>query len=979
MDDLTEVKLMMEGGLADRLLVRRLSLKEGICRIPTAELVLCTKGRAIRMDELETYVEKAAALEISRRDAATARRTTRWFSGMVTSVEGCGVVAQSRDGDIFEYRMTIQPRLVNLCYSRSGRNFIQTTALEAAKTILEGFDVQYRNEGLPESANLKRDFFQRRESDYAFLMRILASCGLSYTFRTPDQADKVTAPMMYVGAGNALPAASDFLCDGKSVLPSAFSCAAAETTGDYCRMDSWRMRKSIGVDSLEVGFTNRAGADVRGAAGTGDARRMRMDEELFVDSKQDEIDRLAEEHLKKLRVPTAGWTGMTQCLEALPGNLLKVNHFYGRDTTDVIEALVFSSTLECTLPILPGESVFGEDDKVSMRIAFSCLAGMSAPATVSCATETVETVSGGGGGGEAVPQVSVRQALVTDLSGNVSDETTNAAVKFVAGKGYVFKAMDVMEGMCGLAEDGKPRIYEVKFTQPVGGYGQGLFRMPRVGDRVLVLCVPTGTTTPGGLQDATYYLLGYLPGEEMPFTTSGELNRPEKDAETYRTALPEEMMALRFRTPGAVDENTDLVNKMGIRGTKLPNGCSELAFYGTHDFAADKAYGTSMDRKVLANFQSTGNMQLSANHNLEMNARNLTFKGKGWAGQWVAGEKKWELPEAKVAFGDINKFVVEAQDSITFKVGNNSISITQSGISINASRFTDISGPVDANIKLDPWNGVKITGTRCAISGFMGATIGDAIGAAASFSGGSTSLTGAKVSQRTTSVVGFVKNAAFGLSDLAMQLTGIFWNDEDNHARIKKWQPIMGLVRSGANFAESGIDFWKGLFVDGRHAGKNSSGEDAYIGKDKRGDFCLDAVELALKLADFVMQSVIYGFEKDHPMWMSEPHTVRSDKTSYVRTNGDHLKLAAFCVKATLWTIAVTVKSRKAVMAGASLSAPWNVLDGASVDLKFRDFTAKCAGVNLLAEALKSYKAVCTAADWNDIITPKPPPLAVRR
>ena len=977
MDDLTEVKLKVDGKASDGFLVRRLSLKEGICRIPTAELVLCTKGDAIRMDELETYVEKAAALEISRTDAATARRTTRWFSGMVTSVEGCGVVAQSRDGEVFEYRMTIQPRLVNLCYSRSGRNFIQTTALEAVRTILAGFDVRYQNAGLPESAKLKQDFFQRHESDYAFLMRILASCGLSYAFRTPDQTGRVTPPMMHVGTGNALPAASDFLCDGKAVLPSAFSCAALRTEGSYCRMDSWRMRKSIGVDSLEVGFTNRAGADVRGAAGAGDVRRMKMDEALFADSKQGEIERLVEEHLRKMRVPTAGWTGTTQCLEALPGNLLQVNHFYGRNSTEVVEALVFASTLDCTLPILPGESLFGEDDRVSMRIAIRCLAGTAASETVSSAAETASVAAtaeapdaatngsagifGAGGGGGESAALFVKQAVVTDLSGKV--DSTNAAVKFKprpwgAAKGgvdYVFQAKSITGVQNGTANDDNP--FEVNFIQPVGGYGQGLFRMPRVGDRILVLGVPSVTGV-----SPTYYLLGYLPGDEMPFTTPEELERKitsasemsKDEAPPYQTALPEEMMALRFRTPGKKDEKVDLENKMGIRRAKLPNGCSELAFYNTHvgggetkwddklekwvydDFSEDKDPVTkdpfNEERKVLANFQSTGNMQLSANHNLEMNARNLTFKGIGWGEKWVKSGDKWELPEAKVSFGDINKFVVEAKGAIEFKVGKSSVVIGNDGITIKtASRFANVAGPIDASVKLNPLSGVAISGLNCRVNGFMGASIGDGVGAGASFGSGNASISGANICQWTTPSFDLLKRETFAAATLGTEITSMFLKGKKHEESEKK--ALMDIACGQTA-------------LDTILAGKKTLG-----GCQKGKLFSEKGIEGAFKFVQSLIDFAMAVGERACCDTMNEP-AAGQENEPYPITVRDAWRMAGFVAKTGAWLTVLGARTAEAVKLG-----PFS-MEGTAMKLQYGEFSVECAKKDLLAKAFNQYNAV---------------------
>lgn len=138
------------------------------------------------MDDLEGYVEQPAALEISRIDAGSKRRTTRWFSGIVTSVEHEGRILASQGGSVFGYRMTVSPNLVNLAYSQSNLQYAGISALDVVKKILDRYNVAYRmDDQLPDAAKEKHDYFQDEESDYAFLLGVLSACGLSFIYRTP--------------------------------------------------------------------------------------------------------------------------------------------------------------------------------------------------------------------------------------------------------------------------------------------------------------------------------------------------------------------------------------------------------------------------------------------------------------------------------------------------------------------------------------------------------------------------------------------------------------------------------------------------------------------------------------------------------------------------------------------------------------------------------------------------------------------------
>lgn len=956
MDDSTKARLIMDGGRADGLEVRRLTLKEGVCRIPTAEVVLWSDARAIKMDALADYVERPAALEISRSDVdpSETRRTTRWFSGIVTSVEGCGVVAHSRDGNVFEYHMTIQPRLVNLCYSRSGHNFCKVKALDAVREILKGVDnVMYDTDGLPASAQIEQDFFQFRESDYGFLMRVLASCGLCYTFKTPAQGagGAVRMPEMYVGPGKNMPAASAFLVDGRAVgtIPSDFSCSAIRTDGRFCRMDSWRMRKSIGVDSLDVGYTNRSGADVRGSAGKGDVRHVKMYEGLSADAKQSEIDRLAEESLTRLRLSTMGWTGSTQCLEAMPGQNLKVSHFYGEDEDDVIAALVVASTMDCTLPVLIGKVNLDDGAKVSLNIAIRCLSdsddavsgaqskisavggglllGATPDNTLQPSSNLGEiptanggggggVLGGGGGGGGGLTLPCVTQATVVGAAGSTG--TANGAVKFVStgtddDPRYVFKA---------LPDGSDPKdVVEVYFTQAVGGYGQGLFRMPRIGDRVVLFGQPQASGS-----GFVYYLLAYLPSKTMPFTTQKELERATKTGGSPEVALPEEMLSLRFQTSGSVPDDTALNNDMGIRRTKQANACSEIAFYNTHDGRKWNDKGEDVKetfdskvpagRKVLANFQSTGNMQLSANDNVDITAKNFTFKCPERAG-WRKESGSWKISEGRVSFDDINKFVVEAKKEIVFKVGHNKIAINQNGIAIRSIKWNEAGGPMDSYIYMDAISGVSIGGMSCSMSGFFGASMRDSIGGGVATYAGTASLSGTMITQKTIRMTDFVLNTVFAGADLAAEIAAF-----GAHNSTTGQDAIYG-VQSALHCAQE-------ITATAREIKHTVEKEDTNA---------WNVIVLVLSMVCSLIDLVRLEIDAANPDLLSQPASGQSEDAAkgkdYV-TVRDALRLTMLCLKGVIWIDALAECTATAFKDGVS-----GVAGSSSVTLRRGKFESK--------------------------------------
>ena len=988
MDDLTEVKLMMEGGLADGLWVRHLRMEEGFCRLPRAEIEIVAK-KAIAMDDLEGYVEQPAALEISRVDVGSKRRTTRWFSGIVTSVEHEGRILASQGGSVFGYRMTVSPNLVNLAYSQSNLQYADTAALDVVKDILDRYNVAYRlDDRLPDAAKEKHDYFQTEESDYSFLLDVLSACGLSFSYRMPRQeadAKAVKGPMLHIGRGTGLPYASDFAENGNGADPlHSFSCDRERSDATYRRMDHWRMRKSIGTDRVEVGFVDNSGAEAFGAAGAADSlRRMRFNSALSAVSDKGSVDRVTAEYQRALALDTVRWQGRTTCLEAMAGCRLEIHGFFdetGGANDKPIDALVASTVLDCR-QALPSDLVGADGENVThLGIELSCMDGKQVNDDLGdAAVGKRDTLGATGfkgaspnqskpdliGKGKPTPvnppkpvnRLSLVQAVVTNSSGVVDDKNTGNSVELETG--YKFTAVP----FAGKKED----KITVRLVMPVGGMGQGLFRVPRIGDRILVCRFVVGNVT-------TYYLQGYLPDANMPFSntenesTEGATNGKPKLAKNC------EMLALRYRNTGTTSVAPNTVR---IRRAKddSKNVCSELAFYNTHEGkmwdplsdAEKEQFGFEEDltdaaSKVLANFQSTGSMQLSASNRIEMNARNIhigcpAYKGKGGIWQYVTVDKKKDKKKkrpvnGKLVMDDISELVVRADRRIVLKVRDNQIVIDSNGITISSSRMAALGMMPwqKASIFVGAMHGVDISGADCSMNGFFSSGISDGALAGVKVSSGTVDLSGCLIKQTAGAVGGgynrgivyAIENLLVGGISFLMHCLSKSHNDASGGA---SFFPVGGWFANLAGFIDMG-----------NHRGKN----------DRRtavGEFTEHSGRLlAIKILNFIWQTielVVFAVRQGVGEYgMDVPLNDDKNKDSFGGswTVMDIIVILSMALKTAAWLVAYEGISLKAkgilndAEAVLSLSPKFLSINARNVDV----FTIQKSGYNSIKAGTNS-------------------------
>ena len=312
---------------------------------------------------------------------------------------------------------------------------------------------------------------------------------------------------------------------------------------------------------------------------------------------------------------------------------------------------------------------------------------------------------------------------------------------------------------------------KVRLTMPTGGELNGIYRFPRVGEKVLV-----------AVEGAAHYLMGYLPAKETPFSPEEE----ETDV------FDEEGLVLRYKKTGAnvADANRDeeyseigfykepsrwQTQDKNLKNTTL----SKEAVVGKKDDGTDKiGYFPYIDQVKIS---STGDVTSNAQNLNEMKGRRVSIESKFLIGDekkkgtdgneiTVSGNVKKDLKERaldedELNKGDVfinadNKVVIDARNGILLKVGGAEVSITPEGVSLSAAKLDGVEegeGPFDASLSVLQNGSVSMSGKKCSGSFGNSVSFEDDFGSSISMSMGGVDISGRAVSMgaSTTTSVAF--------------------------------------------------------------------------------------------------------------------------------------------------------------------------------------------------------------------------------
>jgi hypothetical protein len=223
---------------------------------------------------------------------------------------------------------------------------------------------------------------------------------------------------------------------------------------------------------------------------------------------------------------------------------------------------------------------------------------------------------------------------------------------------------------------------------PLGGTESGLFRFPRVGEKVLV-----------GIASNANYLMGYIP-------TYSEGN-DQTDPKTQSSQ--------DFQTDGMFEnDGKGEVFRYKNNGVNFSNSSySEIAF--------QSKYGSIEGAKIpmdSINIKSTGNIVNSAGNGYSLNADSLNI-GIGGGNQ----------NNAVISADAAGNVTIEAANSIALKVGRTTLNISDTSFSVTSKiADTPIYNTWDAGISLSPRKGFSASGINCKLGAVEKAVMSDSMG-----------------------------------------------------------------------------------------------------------------------------------------------------------------------------------------------------------------------------------------------------------
>ncbi|MCQ2913922.1 MAG: hypothetical protein MJ247_01850 [Alphaproteobacteria bacterium] len=312
--------------------------------------------------------------------------------------------------------------------------------------------------------------------------------------------------------------------------------------------------------------------------------------------------------------------------------------------------------------------------------------------------------------------------VVCDKNGKYDTKKGEIILKDATSEFYTFYATS--------SQDQKP--CNITLTMPVGGQMNGLMRLPKVGEKILV-----------GFEGQEYYLIAYIPEVDA---NDFRKNKDEKDEKEKQGLI------LRYKTPN-------------LNPKKTEKKYSEIKFSTEKTFWPEKKNTSSefpqMDRIDIA---SSGDIINKAENYNEVNASRIGI----YAGVDESLSKLKEtiqstdttkennglseLPlDTKDAIpyfskGDVqvrasNKIVLAADKGIEIRCGRSTITIDDTGIKLKSGKISSVYPvPDDSSITISPLSGVSVTGNQINMEAAIKYSISEQMGGAISSFGGATRI-----------------------------------------------------------------------------------------------------------------------------------------------------------------------------------------------------------------------------------------------
>ena len=328
--------------------------------------------------------------------------------------------------------------------------------------------------------------------------------------------------------------------------------------------------------------------------------------------------------------------------------------------------------------------------------------------------------------------------------------------------------------------DNSTKPNEVLFTMPIAGLGQGLYRYPRIGERILVL----------DNKDSRYILLSYLPDTKtMPFFQS------------RKTSSDEEIKTLLKLNGLTEEQQKEIIKKYQAQESSLADGqlaeqsVATVLRHSSNNFMINKekeaditnylseesskkftASLKPLNRNVDASFKASDYQNKDIKYSeigmysgssyyddkekqwmwspetLRIQTPGNQYNHTGLTNVSTANAFVFSTPNA-TKFGefrviDVGSVVIDAKKSITLKVAGNVIKISETGISIGSQSTCTEGTPYDSKLSLNPI-GASLSGLEVKIGSTMSTSVSSGFGELIKLNKGKVSIGGHSVDLAT--------------------------------------------------------------------------------------------------------------------------------------------------------------------------------------------------------------------------------------
>ena len=257
-------------------------------------------------------------------------------------------------------------------------------------------------------------------------------------------------------------------------------------------------------------------------------------------------------------------------------------------------------------------------------------------------------------------------------------------------------------------------VREVQIIMPLGGINSGMFRQPKVGEKVLVLVS----------DDNRYYLQGFIPEKIDDFSTFDKKSSIDES----------EGQVWRYKSSGSnytIYPYSEIGFYTDSYERSYRNDKSKLKEKDAKEFGDPKPFDMNEIRII-----STGDIKNFASERYSVLADKIILGSGGGSGD----------PNTTILIDDDGNVSINAKSSINLSVGRTSVSISEDGFSVN-TKITEspVSNTYDASLSLRPMEGFVASGINCSIKAIKTASIGDGMGGSLSTSTGIVGLRGREI------------------------------------------------------------------------------------------------------------------------------------------------------------------------------------------------------------------------------------------